>query len=156
EFFDGAIWLVFVSNSQTILRMRVSDGFTETAGRFDNLSSMPSITVSLPLRRWYFHHQYGSQFAPYYQAVGFADAEFESSLPAVGPAIVKQPRDRTVGASGTAVFTVVARGTGPLQYQWLVDGAPLAGATNSTLTLTQLSTDQSARYSVQIVNTAGS
>ena len=55
------------------------------------------------------------------------------------PEITEQPADLTLASGNTAVFNVVAVGTG-LSYQWeQLDGtnwAPLQGETNSTLSLT--------------------
>src|SRR5207247_1031971 len=72
EFFDGAIWVVYVRDSQNIIvRSRVPDGLTSTVAAFSYLGQMASITVSLPFSRWYFHHQYSSQFSPFYSTLGF-------------------------------------------------------------------------------------
>jgi hypothetical protein len=38
------------------------------------------------------------------------------------PSITTQPQNQTVNVGDTATFTVVASGTGPLSYQWRVDG----------------------------------
>lgn len=156
EFFGGSIWLVYVRDSQTIVRTRVADGFTETVANFLSLSDMAAITVSLPFNRWYFHHQYSSQFSSFYGTIGFADATFVSSAPPIAPSVVKSPQDQSIGASGTVEFRVVARGTAPLGYQWLFEGAPLPGATNITLTLTNVSIGQAGHYSVSVSNAAGS
>lgn len=38
-------------------------------------------------------------------------------------------------AGAPVIYTINAQGTAPIFYQWLVDGVPLAGATNASLTL---------------------
>ncbi len=60
-------------------------------------------------------------------------------------------------AGGQTTFSVSARGTEPLSYQWLRDGSPIAGATASNLTLpsTRLA-DAKSLWSVLISNNAGS
>ena len=123
---------------------------------FDYLADMPTITVSLPMNRWYFHHRSSSQFSPFYETMGFADAAFVSSAAATAPSIVKPPTNQSIGTGGTVAFNVAARGTGPLGYQWLIEDAPLSGATNSALTLTNVGTGQAGRYSVRVSNALGS
>jgi hypothetical protein len=154
EFFGGSIWLVYVRDNQSIARTRVPDGLTQTVATFDSLADMPTIIVSRPFNRWYFHHQYSSQFSSFYQTIGFADAAFVSSAPPIAPAILKPPASQTIGVSGTVVFKVTTRGTGPLRYQWLFEGLALAGATNATLTLTNVGTNQAGHYAVVVSNVA--
>jgi Chitobiase/beta-hexosaminidase C-terminal domain/CotH kinase protein/Lamin Tail Domain/Bacterial TSP3 repeat len=72
------------------------------------------------------------------------------------PLITGQPADVTVALAGEATFQVVAAGAAPLFYQWHFDGTPLAGATGSILTLTNLQPDQAGAYSVIAFNEAGS
>ena len=57
---------------------------------------------------------------------------------------------------GTAIFTVTASGSTPLYYQWNWNGANILGATNSSLTLTNLQWGQAGIYSVTISNVIGS
>jgi len=76
--------------------------------------------------------------------------------------VVTQPTSRTNDAQTTAAFAVVAGGTGPLGYQWLKNGAPLAnagsvsGALTPTLTLSNLLKPDAAQYAVVITNALGS
>lgn len=74
----------------------------------------------------------------------------------VAPAIAAHPVDQTAMTGGTVTFEVMVAGTDPLAYQWLKDGAPLAGATASTLTLTNLTVAHAGDYSVTVSNPAGS
>jgi hypothetical protein len=76
----------------------------------------------------------------------------------VAPAITTQPTNQTVLAGGTANFSVTASGTGPLSYQWCVNGTNIVvGATNSTLTLTSVQLSQNGySYSVLVTNLYGS
>src|SRR5439155_23368358 len=117
EVFNGSMSFVYLRDSQTIVRTRVSDGVTEPVATFANLANVASITVSLPFNRWYFHHQGYSQFGDRYQEIGFADAAFVSSAVPVAPSIVRQPESQAIAASGSAFLRVVAKGTGPLLYQ---------------------------------------
>ena len=72
------------------------------------------------------------------------------------PTITGQPMNETLGQGATAVFSVTANGTAPLSYQWNVNGANIVGATNATLTLTNVLFSESGNYSVLITNIFGS
>jgi hypothetical protein len=78
------------------------------------------------------------------------------------PTISLQPVSRTAYQGQTATFAVSALGTGPLKYQWRTNGVPLpnsgnvSGATNATLTITNLQGANSGNYDVVITNRAGS
>jgi len=67
-------------------------------------------------------------------------------------AIITQPVSLTAAYAQTATFTVGAVGLPPLAYQWRKNGSPLAGATNSTLVLTQLQASDAASYDVLVTN----
>jgi cysteine-rich repeat protein len=80
EHINGALHLSYVQGN-SIVRTRVSDGGTSTVQTFSNLSDMCSFTVSPSDQRWYFHHEYTSQFGGGgNETVGFCDATFD-----VGP-----------------------------------------------------------------------
>ena len=49
-----------------------------------------------------------------------------------------------------------AAGEPPLYYQWLKDGTPLAGASGSSLLLTNLQATNAGNYSVVVSNACGS
>ena len=73
------------------------------------------------------------------------------------PVIVSEPSDVTVTNGGTAQFSVTAQGMSPLFYQWYVNGSnALAGATNTTLILSNVVPSQAAGYSVSVGNAYGS
>ncbi len=50
----------------------------------------------------------------------------------------------------SVVFTAVVSGDGPLTFSWSRDGVPLAGETNSSLTLYAVHADDSGDYAVQV------
>jgi uncharacterized delta-60 repeat protein len=74
---------------------------------------------------------------------------------AAPPAILSQPVSQTKFVGQTATFTVQAAGTPPLAYQWLFNDAPIPGATNVTLTLSNVQPDHSGSYAVVISNPLG-
>jgi parallel beta-helix repeat protein len=71
------------------------------------------------------------------------------------PTILLQPLGQTVTAGTNVGFSVTAIGGASLSYQWTFAGAPLAGATSSVLTLTNVLVTQSGGYQVTITNVAG-
>ena len=72
------------------------------------------------------------------------------------PQVISGPGAVTVPDGGQATFSVVARGTVPLSYQWLRNGAQIAGAVSSDLALTATFADNGAQIAVRISNPAGS
>ena len=80
-----------------------------------------------------------------------------TNLPPASPIILLQPTNETVSAGQTAVFTVVADGAAPLNYQWVFNGTnTLAGATNSSLSLSGVQSNQAGLYEVRVSNAAAS
>lgn len=77
--------------------------------------------------------------------------------PTVPPSITTQPTNQTVTLGQNTMFAVVASGTEPLRYQWYFNtNTPLANATNATLTLNSVQTNDAGGYSVIVTNSAGS
>jgi hypothetical protein len=60
----------------------------------------------------------------------------------------------TINENTSPVLSVSVTGNG-LKYQWLKDGMPLRGQTNSTLTLKDITVDQSGSYSVEVTDANG-
>ncbi|HYG36204.1 MAG TPA: LamG-like jellyroll fold domain-containing protein, partial [Clostridia bacterium] len=72
------------------------------------------------------------------------------------PAIVAQPQDHTVFASGKVTLSVSASGSAPLSYQWYLNGTtPVAGATSSKLTINNVQSSHAGDYTVVVTNVAG-
>jgi hypothetical protein len=72
------------------------------------------------------------------------------------PSIAIQPAGCTNVAGTTVNFNVTADGTAPLNYQWQCNGTNLDGATNTMLTLTNVTSAHAGSYSVTVANQAGS
>jgi hypothetical protein len=76
--------------------------------------------------------------------------------PPVPPTLTQQPPDRVVGIDTGTTFTVAATSSnGSLRYQWKKAGAPIASATQATLSLASLTLDQGGLYQVDVSNDAG-
>ncbi|HYE32878.1 MAG TPA: immunoglobulin domain-containing protein, partial [Methylomirabilota bacterium] len=73
----------------------------------------------------------------------------------VPPTIQTAPTDVTVAAGASATFTVVANGSGPLQYQWRLNDTILPSATNTTLVINNAQAQSAGRYTVEVSNSAG-
>ncbi len=72
------------------------------------------------------------------------------------PIIILQPVNQTAVVDQTAAFTVAAIGNTPFFYQWSFDGTNIVGATNTTLTLTNVQFNQAGNYAVLVTNILGS
>jgi cytochrome c551/c552 len=83
------------------------------------------------------------------------DAILTVSAADVAPSISIQPQDVTVNPGQSAAFSVVARGTGPLAYQWRRNGLPIAGANGPRYaTAPAVLADNGALFSVEVSNAA--
>jgi RHS repeat-associated protein len=72
------------------------------------------------------------------------------------PVIAVQPFSQSVCFGGAVVFSVSVTGSAPLTYQWLKSGTNVAGATDSSFTMANVSSLDSGSYNVFITNQAGS
>ena len=81
------------------------------------------------------------------------NSSFQLLAPAV-PQIISGPVDQITSLGGSATFTVLASGNG-LTYQWFFNGMPLAGATGSTLQLSNISASQIGLYRVDVTSSGG-
>ncbi|MEW6156622.1 MAG: immunoglobulin domain-containing protein [Verrucomicrobiota bacterium] len=71
------------------------------------------------------------------------------------PTFTTPPANQSVAAGNSAQFSVVATGMEPLFYQWRFGRLNLDGATNATLTLTNVQPDQAGDYSAVVWNAVG-
>ena len=74
---------------------------------------------------------------------------------AVVPFITGQPASLAVAPGLTAALSVTAFGTPPLTYQWLLNGQGIAGATNTSLAITNFQAPDAGTYSVVVTSPAG-
>ena len=71
------------------------------------------------------------------------------------PNIVGQPTDQFAITGGSANFAAAYFGSSPFGFQWRFNGTNLSGATNATLLLNLISTNNAGLYSVVISNAYG-
>src|SRR6185369_2274090 len=73
------------------------------------------------------------------------------------PTIVQQPQDQeAVERRDSPTFNVVANSATPITYQWQFNGVNIQGATNASLTLPNVRSDQDGTYRVTVSNQGGS
>ncbi len=81
----------------------------------------------------------------------------ESTTPGGAVGITSQPASVTVAPGAVASFSVAASGgTAPYSYQWMRNGADIAGANAAGYSLTAQAADNGAVFSVKVSDTAGS
>ncbi|MGD0814609.1 MAG: protease pro-enzyme activation domain-containing protein, partial [Verrucomicrobiota bacterium] len=77
-------------------------------------------------------------------------------VPSVSPTILTPPASQSVAVGSNATFSVSAGGTPPLNYQWQVNTTNINGATNASLTVTNVGLGDAGSYTVTVSNTLGS
>jgi len=71
------------------------------------------------------------------------------------PAIVSNPQSQTVPVGSNVTFSVLASGTDPLAYQWRYESSPLAGQTDTNLSLLDIQFSNVGTYDVVVTNLYG-
>jgi len=74
------------------------------------------------------------------------------TVSAIPVSITQQPSNTTVFGNYPATFSVTAIGTPPIYYQWSRNGTAVAGATNSSYTVTPVNTNNGDVYSCLVSN----
>jgi hypothetical protein len=73
-----------------------------------------------------------------------------------GPQFTTQPASITVYRGTAVTLTAAATGTGTVSFQWKKDGVAIAGATGTTLSLTNVQDADTATYTVVATDSVGS
>ncbi len=73
----------------------------------------------------------------------------------VPPTITMQPQSQAIAVGQNGTFSVVATGTAPLSYQWLLEGTNLPNMTDSFLTISNAQGNNAGLYSVVVSNPFG-
>jgi sugar lactone lactonase YvrE len=71
------------------------------------------------------------------------------------PSIAVPPASQPAVIGERVTFNMVVDGSEPLAYQWLFNGAPLAGQTNASLTLPSVTTNNAGNYTVVVASAYG-
>ena len=71
------------------------------------------------------------------------------------PSITNQPVSQTVSVGSNVTFAVVALGSPPLTYAWLLNNAPINNATNATFTIPNAQLTNAGTYSVAVSDLTG-
>ncbi|HXG49460.1 MAG TPA: immunoglobulin domain-containing protein [Methylomirabilota bacterium] len=86
---------------------------------------------------------------------GIVAARIHIDTTPVPPVITTHPQNVTLVEGGFGSLSVAATGPRPFFYQWFFGDLPLVGATNSSLTLSNVTLAQAGTYSVVVSNAAG-
>ena len=119
---------------------------------YRNRAPWPTFTTGVSLQKSTFN-AYGNDSFHWTAALPTPGANLPSGLL---PIILAPPQSVTVNEGESASFQVSATGTPPVLYQWRFRGAPLTGATNNTLTLTNVNLDHAGAYDVAVFGPSGS
>jgi len=91
----------------------------------------------------------------YVLSAASVSGSYQAAVTNFPPVILQNPSNAAVLSGQAATFTVIASCPFPLAYQWTFNGTNLAGATNATLTLTNVLANQEGDYAVEVSNLAG-
>lgn len=73
----------------------------------------------------------------------------------VFPTFTLQPVAQSLTVGDSATFNVATAGTAPINIQWFKDGAPIAGATSSTLIIDPVVSPDAGTYYAEATNVCG-
>jgi hypothetical protein len=93
---------------------------------------------------------FSASFAPYSVTV------LALSPPVVSPVSPSQPTSQTIATGGSVAFSFPATGSPEPTFQWFLNGAPVAGATNSTLLISGATAANAGSYTCTATNPSGS
>ncbi|HWA27736.1 MAG TPA: immunoglobulin domain-containing protein [Lacunisphaera sp.] len=92
----------------------------------------------------------------YFTDTGMGTYTVRRAQPASSPVIGTSPQSLTVGAGGSAQFSVTAAAVPEAKYQWLFNGNPISGATGAAYQLSGVQAAQAGNYAVTVSNELGS
>ncbi len=154
---DGTLLRVLTGHTDSVWKIAVAPNSTLASSGTDGTLRVWRMTDGALLRTY--ATGLGGSFSLEFSPDGSAFA-FESGAQVIVardpvPAITSQPTRLTRFAGQAAAFALTATGEGPLIYQWRRNGAPLSGATDTTLTLANLGLADDGSYAVEVSNPLG-
>jgi hypothetical protein len=72
------------------------------------------------------------------------------------PAVLSSPKSTVASFGGTAVLSVDAIGSGPLTYEWSLNGTPIPNAVGPLLTITNAQFSDAGLYTVRVTSSGSS
>lgn len=165
--FDNPLTLnqVITGQEPGLITFVVSNSFINAAGQLELIVNGAPVTTSSetdgsgnPILIWNTATNIPNR--PYYLQARFVlnSSVVTADGPLISyflPAVMVQPSSQTNGQGGTATIVSATTGPGPYTYQWYQGTNLLTGATNSYLTLTNLTTNDSGTYNLVVVNPEG-
>ena len=123
------------------LPLRIGAGATEGAGNYWFNGTLDEVAF------------YGTPLSPALIAEHYLLGIYGTNTP---PTVTQQPLPQTIIVGGSSTFSGAAAGSPPFSYQWQLNGATLAGATATALTVSNAYYTAAGAYTLVIANTAGS
>jgi hypothetical protein len=110
--------------------------------------ALPSVTTN----------QAGNYFVVVTNTLGSSTSQVAvlTVLTAAPAVTLVQPINQTVQVGSNVILIVSVTGSLPLSWQWNFNGTAILGATNSSLSLPSVTTNQAGTYSVVVTNSFGS
>ena len=152
--YDGTNWNMYVnsilyqSNGDTVGSINFSDPWRIGTGSADGASRY--FAGNLSHVALYNHALTQAQVLTH-----FYMAELNSNPNTSAPIIVAQPQPQATFVGGSVTFSVTAVSALPTTNQWYKNNVVLIGKTNSTLTLTGVSSADAVSYRVVVGNSNG-
>ncbi|MEI7732097.1 MAG: immunoglobulin domain-containing protein, partial [Verrucomicrobiota bacterium] len=150
-------------NEYTLLEYSVNQGSTWTTITNHSLviSNWTQFQMPIPaaaqssytLFRW---RQYAYTTATSYNGDNWALEDVNINAMPTSPTITTGPSNQTVTVGGTVAFTSSATSTTPMMYQWYFSGQTINNATNSGLTLLNVTSNNAGGYFAVVSNLGGS
>ena len=97
----------------------------------------------------------GIAFTPILSSTNLTLSTVATNFTAVAPTIISQPASQTANYGDTVTLQVTVSGSPTLLFQWNRNNVPLSGATNATLTWSNVTFAQAGAYTVAVTNSAG-
>ncbi len=154
----------------TILKYAASSAVAWTAGATLTISNWSGSINGTGAEQLFFGNNSGGLSAgqvnqiKFVNPAGFAAGIYPAKILSTGevvplavpPSFTAQPLSQNIIAGSNVTFTAATAGTSNLVYQWRFNTTNIFLATNSSLTLSNVTSDKAGNYLVVVTNIAGS